>query len=159
MSDKNSQFAEKTEKIQWKERRRRGDKKIKDRCEREPEKDKERAGEIWRHTAWGQAVETTNNSMTDICLYSIGNNSQRSFPTFQQYCTETYCILQYWHRWPLSGCCCIMWCSPSHHLLLFVGGVATAADWMDGCWQEVQPVVFKVLIHQRQDDLRVKRHR
>lgn len=49
--------------------------------------------------------------------------------------------------------------SPGNHLLLLVGGVATAADWMDGCGQEVQPVVFKVLIHQWQDDLRVKWHR
>ncbi len=49
--------------------------------------------------------------------------------------------------------------SPSHHLLLLVGGVATAADWMDGCGQEVQPVVFKVLIHQWQDDLEIEWHR
>lgn len=49
--------------------------------------------------------------------------------------------------------------SPGHHLLFLVGGMASAADWVDGCGQEVQPVVFKVLIHQRQDDLRVKWHR
>lgn len=43
--------------------------------------------------------------------------------------------------------------SPGHHLLFLVGGVATTADWMDGCGQEVQPMVFKVLIHQWQDNL------
>lgn len=44
---------------------------------------------------------------------------------------------------------------PGHHLFLLVGGVSTAAYWMDGSGQEVQPVVFEVLIHQRQDDLMV----
>lgn len=34
--------------------------------------------------------------------------------------------------------------------------MATTADGMDGRGQEVQPVVFKVLIHQRQDDLGVR---
>lgn len=49
--------------------------------------------------------------------------------------------------------------SPGHHLLLLVGGVASAADWVDGCGQEVYLVVLKVLIHQRQDDLRKKWHK
>lgn len=44
---------------------------------------------------------------------------------------------------------------PGHHLLLLVGGVSAAADRVDGSGQEVQPVVFEVLIHQRQDDLTV----
>lgn len=37
--------------------------------------------------------------------------------------------------------------SPGHHLFLFIGGVATAADWVNGRGQEVEPVVFKVLVH------------
>lgn len=49
--------------------------------------------------------------------------------------------------------------SPGHHFLLLVGGVATAVNWVNGCGQEVQPMVFKVLIHQWQDDLRIKWHR
>lgn len=48
---------------------------------------------------------------------------------------------------------------PGHHLLLLVGGVSTAAYWMDGSGQEVQSVVFEVLIHQRQDDLLATWHK
>lgn len=43
--------------------------------------------------------------------------------------------------------------SPGHHLLLFIGGVAPAADWSNSGGQEVEPVVFEVLIHQRQHNL------
>ncbi len=43
--------------------------------------------------------------------------------------------------------------SPGHHLLLFIGGVAAAADWPNGGGQEVEPMVFEVLVHQRQHDL------
>lgn len=45
--------------------------------------------------------------------------------------------------------------SPGHHLLLFIGGVAAAADWSNGGGQEVEPMVFEVLVHQRQHNLEV----
>lgn len=61
------------------------------------------------------------------------------------------------HTWVLALLVCLS-VSPGHHLFFLVGGMATAADWMDGCGQEVQPVVFKVLIHQWQDHLRVEWH-
>lgn len=51
MSDKNSQFAEKTEQIQCKERRRgEGNKKIKDRCERERQRRTRREQERYEGT-------------------------------------------------------------------------------------------------------------
>lgn len=43
--------------------------------------------------------------------------------------------------------------SPGHHLLLFIGGMAAAADWSNSGGQEVEAVVFEVLVHQRQHDL------
>lgn len=38
--------------------------------------------------------------------------------------------------------------SPCHHLLFLIGGMAPTADWMNDCRQEVQPVVFEVLVYQ-----------
>lgn len=43
--------------------------------------------------------------------------------------------------------------SPGHHLLLFIGGVAAAADRSNGGGQEVEPMVFEVLVHQWKHDL------
>lgn len=42
---------------------------------------------------------------------------------------------------------------PSDHLLLFVGGTATAAQVLTGCRQEVETVVLKGLINERKQHL------
>lgn len=47
--------------------------------------------------------------------------------------------------------------APGHHLFLFIGGVTAAADWTDGSGQEVKSMVFKVLIHQRQNNLNIRK--
>lgn len=45
---------------------------------------------------------------------------------------------------------------PGYHLFFLIGSMTTTTNWVDGCGQEVQSVVFKVLIHQSQDNLKVK---
>lgn len=42
---------------------------------------------------------------------------------------------------------------PGDHLLLFVGGTATAAQVLAGCGQEVEMVVLKSLIYHRKQHL------
>lgn len=45
---------------------------------------------------------------------------------------------------------------PCNHLFFFVGGVSTTAQDFGRCGEEVEAVVFKILINQRQKNLREK---
>lgn len=47
----------------------------------------------------------------------------------------------------------LLYIPPGHHLLLFIGSMASAADWTDGSGQEVEPMVLKVLVNQWQNNL------
>lgn len=45
---------------------------------------------------------------------------------------------------------------PCNHLFFFVGGVSTTAQDFGRCGEEVEAVVFKILVYQRQKNLREK---
>lgn len=142
ISDKNSQFAEKTEKIKWEE---------KEEVEREArigwdnqrEKQREDRGDSLKQTAQWQV--SVSYSPLDTAVYR-NTLEVTLYPAILGIFLYTC-----WLLYQLSH-------SPGHHLLLLVGGMPTTADWMDCCGQEVQSMVFKVLIHQWQDDLRGKWH-
>lgn len=142
ISDKNSQFAEKTEKIKWEERKGGGE-GSKKKCEIiRGEGQREDRGDSLMQTA--QRDVLMSYSPFDIAVY-------RNTLEVTLYPAILARFFLCWLLYQLSH-------SPGHHLLLLVGGMPTTADWMDCCGQEVQSVVFKVLIHQWQDDLRVKSH-